>query len=114
MVLRRALLLSGIVLGIVFDGITKLIAISRLSPNDCWEQKHPCPTLYPDGINIIGEYLRFEYHENTGIAFGFPIEGIVLKIITVLLILGIIVYWYREERSKSNWLIDSAFALILS
>ncbi len=48
--------LSVIVLGIAFDQVTKLLAVSFLKGEP--------------SINIIGKFLRLSYVENTGMAFG--------------------------------------------
>ena len=72
--------------------------------------------LYRDRahLNLIGDFLSFKLSYNTGIAFSLPIQGILLKIITLLLIWGIIVHYIREEYKKKSLLLDSAYLLILS
>lgn len=39
--------------------------------------------------------------KNTGIAFSFPIEGIILKVLTIALIIGITIYYFRYEVHKN-------------
>ncbi len=58
--LKSWLLYLGIIaLGIIFDQVTKLLAVEFLS----FDRK-PSKT-----INIIGDFLRLRYAENTGMAF---------------------------------------------
>ena len=67
---------------------------------------------YP--IYIIPWILSLEYAQNTGIAFSIPITGIFLKILTVVLIFGIFLYYWREERPKNSRILDMSFALIFA
>ncbi|MBS9775172.1 signal peptidase II [Candidatus Gracilibacteria bacterium] len=62
--------------------------------------------------SIIGTFLQFAYVENDGIAFSIDIPF--LKIATIILIIGIFVYYYKEERTKKNMYVDMAFALVLA
>ena len=58
--LNRWLLYLGIIaLGIIFDQVTKALAVEFLSLN-----RKPSKT-----VNIIGDFLRLRYAENTGMAF---------------------------------------------
>lgn len=65
-------------------------------------------------IQLIGDTLRLSFVKNTGIAFSLPIEGIVLKVLTIALITAIIVYFVRYEPYRSLPLTKWAYALILS
>lgn len=65
-------------------------------------------------IHLIGDFLTLSFVKNTGIAFSFPIEGIVLKILTVTLITGICWYYRYHETYKNLTLTRVAYALILS
>lgn len=65
-------------------------------------------------IRLVGDFLTLSFVKNTGIAFSLPIEGMVLKILTVALIAGITVYFVRYEPHKNIILTKWAYALILS
>lgn len=65
-------------------------------------------------IHILWDILFLEFVKNTGIAFSFPITWVLLKIITVVLIFWIILYYIKEEKQKKNRLVDLSFILILS
>lgn len=51
---------------------------------------------------------------NTGIAFSLPIEGIILKVLTIVLIIIIGIYFLRYEKLRDNISIRIAYTLILS
>ena len=65
-------------------------------------------------IAILGDYLMLHVVHNTGIAFSLPIEGILLKCITILLIGGIVVYYFWYEKYKNAFLVRISYALILA
>ena len=52
-------------------------------------------------IHLIGDFLVLSFVKNTGIAFSLPIEGIILKVLTVVLIIGIGIYFVRYEQYKN-------------
>lgn len=64
--------------------------------------------------NIFWNILFLKYVENTGIAFSFPIEWLLLKIGTIAIILFLTYYYLTEERPKNNLCIDLIFILIIS
>ncbi|MDD2565257.1 MAG: signal peptidase II [Candidatus Gracilibacteria bacterium] len=64
-------------------------------------------------INIVGDFLRLQLIYNKGIAFSIPISGIILKILTVAIISGITVYYYKNERKRKNNILDIGYGLIL-
>lgn len=70
--------------------------------------------LREKSIELIPNLLSLEYVQNPGIAFSIAITGIVLKIMTIILIFGIIAYYFYEERKKSSLIIDTSFALIFA
>ena len=65
-------------------------------------------------ISIIGEYFGIQLAYNPGVAFSLPIRGIYLQILTVLLIVGIIYQYIREEYPKKSKLLDTGYVLILA
>lgn len=64
-------------------------------------------------INILWNIVFFEHIQNPGIAFSLPLTGIVLKIVTIVLILGLFGYYLSQEAEKKNKYIHIAFWLIL-
>jgi len=93
-------IISGIsILLFIFDSISKLVAFNILQEKS---------------YQIIPWLFSLHYVENPGIAFSIPLTGIVLKVLTVILISGIIWYYFHEERKKSSKLIDISFAFILA
>ena len=70
--------------------------------------------LVSSKIHLIGDFLTLSFVKNTGIAFSFPIEGIILKILTVVLIIGITVCYFRYEAHKNLLLTKISYTLILS
>lgn len=88
-----------IILLIFLDTLSKFWAVNILGENTIW---------------IISPYFSLEYIRNPGIAFSIPITGLVLKILTLILIFGIIWYYITQEKSKKNLAIDSAFMLIIA
>ncbi|MCH8518946.1 signal peptidase II [Candidatus Gracilibacteria bacterium] len=88
-----------ICVGIVLDALSKILTQIYLA-----EQS----------IVLIPGFLSLEYVRNSGIAFSLPLTGILLKIITMILIFVIIVYYIHEERVKKSRFLDIGFALILS
>jgi signal peptidase II len=90
-----------IVLGtilIILDGISKFLADAYLE----------------NQLILIPNFLSLEYYQNPGIAFSFPLTGIALKIITCILIFGIIWYYMTQEKQKKSPILDSAYTLILA
>lgn len=65
-------------------------------------------------INLIGDFLYLKYVENTGIAFSLPIEGLILKILTIVIICIIFWYYKTEEQAKNDLKINLAFMMILA
>ena len=86
------------ILALALDSITKLLAQSYLT----------------DTKNILWDFVFLKYAENTGIAFSIQIPTQLLKILTIVLIIGIF-YYYKQERKlySSTKLIDISFGLIL-
>lgn len=65
-------------------------------------------------ISLIPSFLSLQYTQNTGIAFSIPLTGIALKVLTVILIFGIIWYYVREEKKKNSGLLNISYSLILA
>lgn len=61
-------------------------------------------------ISIIPNFLKFNYTQNTGGAFGIGRINIIL-IISILIIIGIIVFLIKEKKKNTNYI---PFVLILS
>lgn len=65
-------------------------------------------------IHILGDYLSLAFVKNSGIAFSLPLEGLLLKIITLILTIGIAIYFFRYEKLRNSRLVQIAYALVLS
>ncbi len=63
-------------------------------------------------VSIFRDIFFLKYTENPGIAFSINIPF--LKIVTIILIIWIFVYYIKEEKKKKNILIDFSFGLILA
>lgn len=88
-----------IILGIILDRITKLWALNVLKPDN--------------DIIVIKDYFQLAYLENRGAAFGiFQNKVIFLSLFTVILIIGLIVYLYKNRR-KSR-LLSVSLSLIIA
>ncbi len=83
---------------IAFDAFTKYIAYNFL-----WETHF-----------LLWKIIFLRYIENTGIAFSIPVEGLILKILTLVIITYFVYYYFREEKHKNNIWIDTSFILIFS
>jgi len=66
-------------------------------------------------INILWDFLYFQFILNPWIAFWIEVYSLLLKVITISLII-LIFYYYKSERKKINnkKLLDISFWLILS
>lgn len=67
--------------------------------------------LNGEKINLIWDFLKLSLVKNSWIAFSLPLEWLVLKIITVLIIALIVFYYFKYE--KKNTLNQIAFGLII-
>jgi len=76
--------------------------------------KHLAWTYLKEKINIIWDFLYFQYVENSWIAFSISIPLFILKILTIILIIWILCYYLKEEAKKKNLIIDLSFWLILA
>lgn len=87
------------ILGLIFlDALTKFWAETSLESR----------------ISLIPSFFSLQYAQNTGIAFSIPLTGIVLKILTVILIFGIIWYYVHEEKKKNSGVLKISYSLILA
>ncbi|MCI6277018.1 MAG: signal peptidase II [Clostridium sp.] len=88
-----------IILGIILDRITKLWALNVLKPDN--------------DIIVIKNYFQLAYLENRGAAFGiFQNKVVFLSLFTVILIIGLIIYLYKN-RGKSR-ILSISLSLIIS
>lgn len=62
-------------------------------------------------IPLIGDWFRFHYAENTGIAFSLPVEGIILQVVTVLFI-ALLAVLYSRMRAWDNAYKALSFGLV--
>lgn len=61
---------------------------------------------------LIGDFLGIQLAYNNWVAFSLPVEGIFLQILTILLVIGIGIYYIRYEYPKNRRLLDIAFIMI--
>lgn len=63
-------------------------------------------------ISLIWNLVYLQYAENSWIAFSIALPF--LKILTPLLILGIIIYYFKYEKEQWSKIVDLAFGFILA
>ncbi|MCT4617156.1 MAG: signal peptidase II [Candidatus Gracilibacteria bacterium] len=63
--------------------------------------------------NLIGDFVFLKLIENPGIAFSILMPPIIIKILTIILIIGIFYYYYTDIRKLNLPLLDVAFGLII-
>lgn len=86
---------------LIADQITKALVVANL---DLYEQWAPVESLRP--------YFTFTYVQNTGAAFGIFPNGGVFFTLVAFIVVGVIIYFYRELPS-AGWLIRFALGLQL-
>lgn len=67
--------------------------------------------IWDNSIGLLWDFVYLQTLTNTGIAFSIPLSGILLKIITIILISAIFVYYIKYEEKK-KWNIIS-YGLLL-
>jgi signal peptidase II len=65
-------------------------------------------------IPIFWEYLWFQLAYNSGVAFWLPIPGLPLQIITIVLVLALLGYYFHTEYPKKSNLLDAGYILIIA
>jgi lipoprotein signal peptidase len=94
---------------VIVSVIFILIALDRFS------KIYIGAALYKDEyIPLYGQYIWIQLSYNTWIAFSLPIEWILLKCITLLILLGIIFFYIKDEYQKSSRILDTGYAFILA
>ena len=78
--------IASIFITVVLDYITKIYAQS----------------VFVERHQVLGDYVYLEYLRNPWIAFSLPVQGLLLKIITIVLILWISYYYIYCEK-KNLW-----------
>lgn len=96
--MNRISFISGILMLVVWDAVTKYFT----------------PLFFTQKQEIIPWLLSLQYVQNSGIAFSFPVTGILLKIITCILIFGISWYYITQEKHKKNLLLDLWYILVFA
>lgn len=87
----------ALILAISIDIISKLLAEAYLV----------------EKVKILWDNFWLNLIYNSWIAFSLPLEWIILKIITVILIALLAVYYFSSERKYKHKLIDIGFWLLL-
>jgi signal peptidase II len=85
-------------LSAIFDYISKNISNNYLSENK---------------IYLLWDYLKLELSKNKWIAFSLPIEWLLLKIITIIIIILITFYYLNFEKEKNKLFIQIWYWLII-
>lgn len=65
-------------------------------------------------ISLLWDILWLKLSYNSWVAFSLPIHGIPLQIMTFFLVGVIFLYYFRTERLRKSFLLDFAYACILS
>ncbi len=81
---------------------------------DQWSKYFFVHFLRDASIKVFWDYVVLRVVHNTGIAFSLPIEGIILKALTIVLIVIIGVYFLKYEKLRNNIYTQVAYACILS
>ncbi len=76
--------------------------------------KYITPLYFSSEREIIPGILSLVYVQNPGIAFSFPLTGLALKILTLILIFWIFWYYGTQERKKKSKILDISYALIIA
>ena len=88
-----------IFLGLLFDRLAKVWALSSLKDNN--------------GIILFNDFFKLEYLENRGAAFGILQNKLILLALFTLLIISGMIYYIIKYKPKSKFL-RMSFALIIS
>ena len=67
-----------------------------------------------EGIQLWWEFVKLQLSYNSGIAFWLPITGLPLQIITIVLICGLVWYYFVTEYPKRSRLLDAGYTLIIA
>ncbi len=70
--------------------------------------------LWDHDILILWDFLKLQLSYNSGVAFSLPISGLSLQIITVILIVWLLYYYFHEEYPKNKKLLDIGYILIIA
>lgn len=106
--MRKTSIIRNITLLIGFDAFTKWLFGGEFQ-SFCTV----CESNY-EYFPIFGDWIGIQLSYNTGIAFSIPIEWILLKIITVVILLGLAYFYIREEYPKNSRLLDFWYTLIFA
>ncbi len=87
-----------IILLLIFDLWTKYLSKIYLVPR----------------FDIFWDFVYLQYVLNKWIAFWIPLEWIILKIITLLITIWFIIYYFKYEENKSKNQIKFAYMLIFA
>lgn len=96
-----ALVMLDVALKIFFSGIFQMLSCGN---EGCLYSYFP----------IVGERFGIQLVYNSGIAFGLPLTGTLLKILTFAIFVGLVYYYVNYEYSKHQKVIDIAFVLIFA
>ena len=88
-----------IFLGLVLDRLTKVWALTSLKDNN--------------GVILNKSFLKLEYLENKGAAFGILQNKLILLALVTLLVISGMIYYIIKYKPKSK-LLRISFALIIS
>lgn len=75
--------------------------------------KYFAKTTLEQPVNVIGDFLKFEYAENTGIAFSLPVPYLLIIGSNILLI-GFLIYLAIKELNLSNKIAQIATSLLIA
>ena len=98
--MRRIAIISIFILGLISIDVFSKYFISTITTGNY--------------VSLFGEYVWLQLSFNPGIAFSLPITGLPLQIITALLIIGLVIYYVKEEYPKKSIFLDVGYGLILA
>ena len=93
---------------------TIIFSILVLISLDYFSKQSMLDLLQWENIQIWWEFLRLQLSYNSGIAFWLPITGLPLQIITIVLIIALLGYYFHTEYPKRSTLLDAGYTLIIA
>lgn len=91
-----------------------IISLLGLISFDFFSKQYFESILQSSDIYLLWEFFKLHLSYNTGIAFSLPITWLPLQIITIILVIWLIIYYFREEYPKKSYLLDAWYTLVIA